>query len=171
VATVNASALTPPRGLGNHSGVTVPESPDEHPPGDDTALLIAALNHSWAWYDAGYNRGLQVINYFLVAIAVLATAYVSAINGKHYGIAVAIALSGAVLAAVTFTVGHRQRRRAAVGEVALAALQNRVADRLMIDSLRMVGSENRTRFYFPVRLAFGLALLLSVGAVLYALIH
>lgn len=153
--------------------MTVPESPVEHPPGDDTALLIAALNHSWAWYDAGYNRGLQVINYFLVAIAVLATAYVSAINGKHYAIAVAIALSGAVLTAVTFTVGHRQRRRAAAGEVALAALQSRIADRLMIDSLRMVGSEigKAPKPYFPVRLAFGLALLLSIGAVLYALIH
>ena len=151
--------------------MTVPESPDEHPPGDDTALLIAALDHSWAWYDAGYNRGLQVINYFLVAIAVLATAYVSAINGKHYAIAVAIALSGAVLTAATFEVGQRQRRRAAVGEVALAALQNRVADRLMIDSLRMVGSEIGPKFYFPVKLAFGLALLLGIGAVLYALIH
>jgi hypothetical protein len=153
--------------------VTIPESPDEHPPGDDTALLIAALNHSWAWYDAGYNRGLQVINYFLVAIAVLATAYVSAINGKHYAIAVAIALSGAVLTVAAFMVGQRQRRRAAVGEVALAALQDRVADRLKIDSLRMVRSEigRATRFFLPVRFAFGLALLLSIGSVLYALIH
>ncbi len=42
----------------------------------------------------------------------------------------------------------------------------------MIDSLRMVGSEaGRVRNYFPVRLAFGLELLLSIGSVLYALIH
>ena len=60
----------------------------------------------------------------------------------------------------------------AVGERALAELQNRVAEKLMIDSLRMVGSEaGRVRNYFPVRLAFGLELLLSIGSVLYALIH
>jgi hypothetical protein len=152
--------------------VTVPKPPDEHPPEHDTALLIAALNHAWAWYDARTNRGLQVINYFLVAIAVLATAYVSAINGKHWAIAVAIALSGATLTAVTFMVGYRQRRWAAVGELALAELQKRVADRLMIDSLRMVGSEaGKVPNYYPVRLAFALALLLSIGSVLYALIH
>jgi hypothetical protein len=152
--------------------VTAPEAPDERPAADDTALLIAALNHAWDWYDARTNRGLQVINYFLVAIAVLATAYVSAINGKHYAIAAAIASSGAVLTAVTFLIGYRQRRWAAVGELALAELQNRVADRLMIDSLRMVVSEaGKVPNYFPVRLAFALALLLSIGFVLYALIH
>jgi hypothetical protein len=46
-----------------------------------------------------------VINYFLVASAVLATAYVSAINGKHYPIAAVIALSETALAAVTYTIG------------------------------------------------------------------
>ena len=105
-------------------GVTVSKTPDEHPPGDDAALLIAALNHSWAWYDARTNRGLQVVNYFLVAIAVLATAYVSALNGKHYAIAAVIALSGAALTGLTFMTGYRQRRTAAAGELALAELQD-----------------------------------------------
>jgi hypothetical protein len=152
--------------------VTVPQTPGERPAADDTALLIAALNHAWDWYDARINRGLQVLNYFLVAIAVLATAYVSSINGRHYAIAAAIASSGAALTAVTFMVGYRQRHQAAVGEVALAELQNRVAARLMIDSLRMVGPEaGKIPNYFPVWLAFALALLLSIGSVLYALIH
>jgi hypothetical protein len=49
-------------------------------------------------YDARINRGLQVINYFIVASAIVATAYVSAINGKQYAIAAVIALSETALA-------------------------------------------------------------------------
>ena len=80
--------------------MTVPKPRDEHPPGDDTALLIAALNHSYAYYEARLDRGLQLLNYYFVAIAVLASAYVSAISGKHYGIAAAVALSGTALTAL-----------------------------------------------------------------------
>jgi hypothetical protein len=155
--------------------MAVSEPPDEHLPGDDTTLLIAALNHAWAFYDARINRGLQVINYFLVASAVLATAYVSAINGKHYPIAAIIALSETALAAVTYTIGSRERRMATAAQRPLAELQARIADRLVITTLRIVGSPGTAGYRFSVRLyvrtMFGLAVLLSVGAALYALVH
>jgi hypothetical protein len=157
--------------LGKHFEVAVHESTDEHPSGDDTTLLIAALNHSTAWYETRIDRGLQVINYFVVAGAVLATAYVSAISGKHYAVAVVVSLSGTALATLAFLIGLRQRHYAAEVEPALAEIQGRVADRLRIDSFRIVQLGRVVRRELSVRIAFALAILLSLGSALYALIH
>lgn len=145
------------------------KSVDEHPVGDDTALLIAALSHSLGWYEARIDRGLQVINYFIVASAVLATAYVSAISGKHYAVAVVITLSGTALTALAFVVGRRQRGYAA--EPALAELQGRVAERLKIASFCVAQPQGRIRRDLSVRIAFGLAIAFSIGSWLYAIIH
>jgi hypothetical protein len=151
--------------------VAVRKSADEHPSWDDTALLIAALNHCTGWFEARVDRGLQVINYFVVAGAVLATAYVSAISGKHYAIAVVVSLAGTALAALAFTIGLRERRYAAEVQPALAELQGRIADRLNIGSLRIIPPRPGTRGTPQVRIAFGLAIVLSLGAALYALVH
>jgi hypothetical protein len=158
--------------LGHYFRMAVSKSPDESSSGDDTALLIAALNRAWTWYDARMNRGLQVVNYYLVASAVLATAYVSAINGRHYAIAAVIALSEVVVTGSTFMVGYRQRRHATGGELALIELQSRIADRLGMGSIQMLEPRSRPiPIYISVWIAFGLAVLLSIGGALYALVH
>jgi hypothetical protein len=158
-----------PSWLGQHAGVAVHKSADKPQPEDDTALLIAALNHSTGWYEARIDRGLQVMNYFVVAGAVLATAYVSAIGGKHYAIAAVVSLSGTALGALAFLIGRSQRHRAAEAEPALAELQSRVAQRLDIGSFKVI--QPRPHRESSVRIAFALAILLSLGSAMYALVH
>jgi len=64
----------------------------------DVALLTTALDHVTRWYEFRTSSGLQVLNYFLLASAVLSTAYVSAINGRLHAVAVTIAVVGAAVA-------------------------------------------------------------------------
>jgi hypothetical protein len=150
--------------------MTESESPGKGQSSDDTALLIAALNHAWVQYDARINRGLQMINYFLVATAILATAYVSAINAKHYPIAAAIAVSEIPFAAAIWTYLRRQRHHANPAQRALLDLEARIADRLTMSTFR-VAEPPGTATYSLSAFVFALVVLLSAGAVLYALVH
>jgi len=158
--------------LGKHSVVAVCGSSGEHPPEDDTTLLVAALNHAAAWYDERVNRGLQMVNYYIVASAVLATAYVSAINGKHYAVAAVLALFGTAATAVTLLFGLRQRYSAEPARRALTELQDRVAHRLGIDAVRMTKASPGVLWGHDAALiGCGLAFLFDISALLYALIH
>ena len=140
----------------------------------ESALLVAALEHSWASYDARLNRGLQVVNYYLVAIAILANAYVDAFNTKLYAVAAVIGVSGVAISVVTLVVGVRQRQLAKSVERSLIELQDRVAGRIGIGSFRIqqaMSRKSRLRSTPVSYVAIALAVLLSTAAVAYALIH
>ena len=152
--------------------MTVSEPPGSQPPHDDTTLLAAALDHTWAWHDGRTSRALQVVGFYLVAAAITGSTYTSAITGKDYGVAVAVAITGLGITAIASAAGFREVYAASLAEPALAELQDRVARMLGIDSIRLVSSEAQIRQRRTgVVIIIGLAFLVNISALLYALIH
>jgi aryl carrier-like protein len=141
----------------------------EQPPGDDTALLTAALSHSWTWYDEYAKRAIQVINFYIVATAIVVSAYANAINGKHYGFAVFLAIAGLALTAIGSVAGLAEMDAAYLAEPALDEMQERIAGRLGTDSIRIVRLQRSTRQRRAgVIIMFALTTLATLAALGYA---
>jgi hypothetical protein len=119
------------------------------------------------------SNGLQVLNYFLVASAIMATAYVSALNGKRYAVAGAIAAIGLVISCAAYVAGRQQRDMAFLAIEPYREIQARLALSLGIESLRMVerGSERlaitKERQRIAASIVFILAACVSVVAAVY----
>ena len=152
--------------LRHHPGMTA----SKHAHEDDTTLLTTALNHTWAWYDGTANRGIQVINYYLVANAILFAAYTSAINTKNHGLGVALALGGLGITAVVATLAQIIENAAKMALPALDKLQDRLAGTLDVSEIRMTRLQRAqaTRINAAVFIAFGGAALADIGALIYA---
>jgi hypothetical protein len=148
--------------------MTISQSPRIQSPQDETALLTAALNHAWAWYDGTANRSVQVVNYYLVSNVILVAAYTSVINGNHYGVAVALALAALGTTAVVALLSQGIVNETELALPALEKLQDQIAGKLDIDEIRMTRGQ-RLRLQRKVAvIAFGGAALVDIGALVYA---
>ncbi len=152
--------------------MTVSEPPGSTPPEDDTALLTAALSHTWAWYDEYSGRAFQVVNFYIVATAVAITGYTSAINGKHYGLAAGLAIAGLGLTLIAGVAAVYVINVAALAVPALTEMQERIGGRLRTDSMRIARLQRgiRQRRAGAI-IIFGLAAAFDAGALLYAVIR
>ena len=67
----------------------------------------------------------QMVNYFLIASAIVATAYATMINGKHYGLAAVVSLAEIGLSAFVVMLVIRELDSAASAVPALIEARTR----------------------------------------------
>jgi hypothetical protein len=129
---------------------------------NDHAKLATALDHSWRWFELRISHGMQMLNFAVVAFALLSAAYVSALGDRLYGIAGTVALLAAVVATTASLTARRQRQIGWIAAEPIREIQRRLAADLDIDSLRILDRSPPARSHW--RSAMWLA------AALYAVI-
>ncbi len=87
---------------------------------------------------AAVVHGMQMLNFAVVAFALLSAAYVSAISGKLYGIRGVVALLAAAVATTANLAARRQRQIAWIAAEPIREIQQHLAADLGIDSLRIL---------------------------------
>lgn len=135
------------------------------------------MDHVWRWYELRHTQGIQAVNYFMLAAAILSAGYVSALTSKLYFVAGVIGMIGVIVSAMAFMIGRRLREISMIAEAPMASLQDRLATDLGMDELRMIAALRSTRPVGPslnatTRAVYTtttmVALLLGAVAALYA---
>ncbi|MGC4773411.1 hypothetical protein ACLQ25_31135 [Micromonospora sp. DT44] len=75
-----------------------------------------AGNHAWNWYAMHAGQRMQLVNFWVVAVAFLATALVQAMNSRQTPVAVGVALTGVVVSLTFQQLDVRARQGERVAE-------------------------------------------------------
>jgi hypothetical protein len=112
---------------------TVPLDPSKR----DEAVK-QALDHAWEWFSLHATQRLQSVNFFLVAVAFLSAAFVTAVKEQMYFLAGGIALLGACISLFFYRMERRIRSLVQAAECAMEPLEKELADCVGVDAVRLV---------------------------------
>jgi hypothetical protein len=130
-----------------------------------------ALEHCWAWFSLHATQRLQSVNFFLIAMAFLSAAFVTAAKDRMYLVAAGVAVLATATSYFFYRIERRIRSLLHAAEKAISPLQKRLADVLDIESLSIVDRVEEAQpgewkyskvfryLYFTTGAAFALGLL------------
>ncbi len=102
------------------------------------AVAQAALDHAWDWFELHAGQRMQCVNFFLVAIAFLIAAFVTALKEKDYPLAVAVGLLGAWLSWWFHRLELRTKELVKGGEAAMKQSQRQLAEDTGVEALEIL---------------------------------
>jgi hypothetical protein len=134
-----------------------------------------ALDHCRSWVELHTNQRQNLLNFFLIAIAFLFSAYVSALDGHRNLLAAVISLMGALISFGFTLMDLRNRDLTRAGESPIMELERRMALRCNLPQLQIQEAVNQPRrpwlsmgkIVRAIHMAVGLTF---AGAMIYALI-
>lgn len=121
------------------------DEPLAEPNPNESAVVKAAFDYAWGYFALHSAQRMQSVNFFLVAAAFLAGAYVSAVRERP-GLAVGLSLLGALFSFIFYRMERRVRQLIQAAEAALRPIEKAMASRTNNPSLRILELvESRTR--------------------------
>ena len=97
-----------------------------------------ALSHAWNWFTLHATQRMQCVNYFLLAIAFMTTAYVTSFNGAHYWAAFSVAVLAAWFSLCFNRLEQRTKMLVKAGEAAMKPLQEKLYSLTGVEALMIV---------------------------------
>ena len=104
-----------------------------------------AQAYAWNWFALHSGQRMQLVNFWLVAVAFLGAAFVQARTGKLTAVAVGICVTGTVASIAFAMLDARTRRLVQVAEDALRALEDERAAS-GATGFRLVSASHGARF-------------------------
>jgi hypothetical protein len=142
---------------------------------NELSALQLALEHSQAWVELHTNQRQSLLNFFLVAIAFLFNAYVGALTAHRVFLAGMIGLLGAVISISFTAMDLRNRDLTRAGEMPVRAIEERLAIKCGVPSLRIVEAVGQPRHVWlsmgkVIRTIHTLTGVVFIGATIYAFV-
>ena len=133
----------------------------------------AALEHAWQWFPLHARQRMQCVNFFLVAVAFLAAAFVTALKDKHYAVAMGVGLLGAWLSWWFHRLDLRTKELVEAGQAVLRHSQRRLATQTGIEELEILKRVERpvrcwTSYSDVIRVLHWTTLVAFLGGAAYA---
>lgn len=104
-----------------------------------------ALDHSWAWFTLHATQRLQSVNFYLISVAFLSAAFVTAAKEHMHALAGGIATLAVCISIFFYRMERRIRSLIHASEDALVPLQAELAKTLEIDAIRIVAIVEREK--------------------------
>lgn len=142
----------------------------------DSILLREGMNHSWNWFALHAGQRMQAVNFFLVTIGFLTSAYSFALNADRPEVAAVIGLIGGLVTFYFRRLEVRTKELVKAGEAALKASEAILAKHSGTDSFEIASivEEPGERFSSYGQVIFALqatVFLAFVSGLIYAVVE
>lgn len=97
-----------------------------------------ALAHAWDWFSMHGGQRMQLVSFFFVGTAFLTSAYTLSVREHLWLVATAIGIFGALFSVLFLLIEWRTKFLAKLGEEAVEALEDRLAESTGFDQLRII---------------------------------
>lgn len=98
-------------------------------------MLELAIEHCWNWFSAHAAQRMQLVNFYVLAIAFVTAAYVASIVNSRFEIAAGVSVLSLIASFVFWRLEVRTRHLVRIGRSALQDAENRLATQSGLPSL------------------------------------